>query len=209
MDLKNLRVNYTKGELDLSSVPHDPLVLFTQWMKEALSDPAIPEPYAMTLSTVSKKNRPSGRMVLLKEFSGKGFVFFTSYSSRKGLELIANPYASLLFFWPAHERQIRIEGKVRKTSRKISTEYFDSRPEGSRAAAIASAQSRPLTDKKNLISKYRSVLKSGITICPEDWGGFILIPDYYEFWQGGKDRLHDRIFFRKRGKIFKMGRLYP
>jgi pyridoxamine 5'-phosphate oxidase len=209
MDLKNLRINYTKGELYQSSVHSDPLLLFNRWIKESLSDPAVPEPYAMALSTVSKKNKPSCRMVLLKEFNEKGFIFFTSYKSRKGEELTDNPFASLMFFWPAHERQIRIEGKVKKTSRKVSIAYFNSRPEGSRAASIASVQSSPLEDKNLLIANYHSVLKSGITKCPDDWGGYILTPYYYEFWQGGKDRLHDRFFFRKKGRNFEAGRLYP
>lgn len=209
MDLKHIRSDYVRNQQQDFTLPDDPWSVFENWMKEALSNHATHEATAMILSTVSAKGQPSSRVVLLKEYQQGRFTFFTNYSSRKGEELDHNPMAALLFFWPALERQIRIEGRVVKTRKSESEKYFQSRPQGSKVAAIVSKQSKILDYKETLISQFDVLMRSDNLKCPRHWGGYSLIPSYFEFWQGGKDRLHDRIFFRKKGNKFESGRLYP
>ena len=166
----------------------------------------------MILATADNKARPSVRVVLLKGISNKGITFFTNYKSRKGKELLQNSSAALLFYWRELERQVRIEGKIKKISRAESQKYFDSRPVESRIAAWASEQSKKIPDRKYLENKFdefeQRFFDKKIPL-PPDWGGFRLVPDYFEFWQGRENRLHDRICYKKSKRSWKIFRLAP
>jgi pyridoxamine 5'-phosphate oxidase len=206
----NIRKDYLKNTLDEKQIHKDPLVQFHQWLSDAINS-GIEEPTAMVLSTVSEKGFPSSRMVLLKDADEKGFVFFTNYSSRKGKHLFHNPNAALLFFWKEMERQVRIEGSINKIAEVDSDAYFNSRPEESQINAIISPQSDKITDRNYLEQSVTDFIKSKKEIKrPEHWGGYILKPKYYEFWQGRQGRLHDRITFCKsRSHDWKINRLAP
>jgi pyridoxamine 5'-phosphate oxidase len=210
--IKDLRLEYSKEALDISDVVQDPILQFQHWMKEAL-DAELIEPYAMTLSTVGLDLKPSSRIVLLRGVSQQGFTFFTNYESKKGQNLLENPNASLNFFWPDLERQVRIEGTVEKTTPEESAEYFHSRPKGNRLGAWASDQSRPIESQAALQEKAKHVSNKyeneELVPCPAHWGGYRLNPNYFEFWQGRPSRLHDRIFFEKTEDRWKIGRLQP
>lgn len=207
--LHQIRNEFSKSSLHRSSMETSPFAQFKKWMDEALGAD-IPEPTAMTLSTCNAQGRPSSRTVLLKDADDKGFTFFTNYHSRKGAELDANPFASLLFFWPLLERQIRIEGKVEKTSQVISDQYFNSRPIESRIAAIVSPQSKVVASRDELDTLYNMYKRNHSTDAierPAHWGGYRLIPDCFEFWQGRPNRLHDRIVYKWTGTDWVMERL--
>ena len=208
-NIHNLRVNYRKFKLNEKTLPENPFELFSKWFNQILKSDIL-EPNAMVLST-SSKNKPSSRVVLLKQFDEEGFTFFTNYESRKGRELAVNKNAVLLFYWMDFERQIRIEGKVKKVPRKESELYFNSRPLESRYGALASEQSKILLDRKFLLNKINKLkIKYGDhPPLPDNWGGLKLVPDYFEFWQGRENRLHDRIVYKKYGKNWKIYRLYP
>jgi pyridoxamine 5'-phosphate oxidase len=211
LNLADLRKDYAKAELNESDVNQDPVIQFKKWFEEA-THALVPEPNAMSLATVSSSNKPSNRIVLLKGYDESGFVFFTNYESRKGKELSLNPYASLLFFWPELERQIRIEGITEKISTTESMNYFFSRPVLSQLGAWASAQSA-IIESRNILEKKLSELKDKFTgndiPFPSFWGGFRLIPEEFEFWQGRKSRLHDRISYQKENNSWKIKRLSP
>lgn len=196
--LQSIRWESVNKGLSRNQVHADPVKQFEAWFNEALHS-GVQAVNAMTLSTASKEGTPSSRIVLLKGFDEKGFVFYTNYSSRKGRELLENPQAALAFFWPELERQVRIEGRVKKTDRKTSDAYFQSRPKGSRIAAVASPQSQVVKERRILEQKWdkldESYKDTDLIPRPEYWGGFIVVPRRIEFWQGRNNRLHDRIVY--------------
>ncbi len=210
-ELENRRNEYLKGELHEEDMPAIPLILFSAWLEEAIRE-NIPEPTAMALSTSTPEGLPSSRMVLLKEFSAEGFVFYSHFASRKGLEMENNPYAALLFFWPALERQVRIEGTVRKVSPETSDAYFHSRPEESQIGAWASPQSQPIVNREELVErveKTKAQFRHAPLTRPPFWGGYMVIPHSIEFWQGRANRLHDRLKYLREGEQWKIVRLAP
>lgn len=197
-DLSDKRKSYDKGELTMENLSTDPVIQFERWYQEA-ERAGIDEPNAMTLATADTNGRPSARMVLLKGFGPKGFIFYTNYTSQKGQELSANPQAALLFFWKSMERQVRIEGEVIKASEDQSISYFHSRPRGSQISAWASPQSQEirehyLTEKREEVNS--RFAESDPIPLPHFWGGYIVKPSVIEFWQGRKNRYHDRFKFR-------------
>lgn len=210
-DIQNLRRDYKLRTLSKTEVKTDPLEQFSIWFEEALNS-QLPEPNAMILATVSEDCKPSVRTLLLKGFDQRGFIFYTNYKSRKGIELEKNPNASLLFFWPELERQIRIEGPVDKISREESEKYFATRPYKSRLGAWASNQSEVIPNRLTIVKKFLYYLvkfHAKEIPLPEFWGGYVLKPLSYEFWQGRPNRLHDRIRYRKENKEWIIERLSP
>lgn len=209
--IANLRIDYIRGALDESSADPDPFVMFRQWLELALAE-NIPEPNAMTVATATLDAKPSARMLLLRGVDERGFVFFTNYSSRKGSELKDNPFASLVFFWQPLHRQIRIEGRVERIRAKESDAYFATRPRGSQLSSVASPQSRVIPDRAILEARVADLdAKSPDRILrPPNWGGFRVIPDLFEFWQGRENRLHDRLrYTRTLDNTWKIERLAP
>ena len=209
-DLAQLRSDYSLKTLDESHVDRDPMKQFGVWMVEAIHA-QVPEPTAMTLATADAKGRPSARIVLLKGMDGGGFVFYTNYKSRKGRELAANPQAALTFMWKELERQVRIEGKVEKVTAEESRAYYATRPLGSRIGAWASPQSEPIENRAWLEERWAALSKEygENPALPPPWGGYRVIPDYLEFWQGRRSRLHDRIVYARAGNGWKLSRLAP
>lgn len=208
--MKDLRKDYALATLDESQVDRDPMKQFDAWFGDALRAQVM-EPTAMTLSTVDERGRPAGRIMLLKGTDERGFVFFTNYRSRKGRDLAAHPAAALTFLWKELERQVRIEGTVEKVSAEESREYYDIRPLGSRIGAWASPQSEVIENRKWLEDRWDSLGREygEKPPRPEHWGGYRVIPDYLEFWQGRQSRLHDRIAFTKSAAGWKIARLAP
>ncbi len=209
IDLHNERKSYDKHILSEECVLKNPFEQFALWYKEATDEAKIIEPNVMTLATATVQAKPSVRIVLLKEFSPNGFVFYTNYNSKKGKELGQNPQASLLFFWDVLERQVRIEGVVKKIDAAKSTEYFNSRPIESRIGAIASPQSEVIATREVMDKKITDVEFDNNIERPEHWGGYILVADYFEFWQGRPNRVHDRLVFSKKGNNWNLCRLAP
>ena len=209
-NLADLRKSYEREKLDEADVAEDPLEQFTRWMQQAI-DAQIPEPNAMTLATVSKENRPSTRPVLIKGCDERGIVWYTNYESRKARQISMNPWASLQFHWVELERVVRIEGKVEKVSTEESEAYYRSRPLDSRIAAWASPQSEVIADRKALEKRVEELnRKYGENPpLPPNWGGLRLVPERWEFWQGRKNRLHDRIVYRKEMGKWLRERLAP
>lgn len=210
--IHSLRNDYKLKELNESEVDKDPMEQFRKWFGEMLLQD-FKEPTAVTLATSTRKGKPSVRTVLMKDYSSEGFLFFTNYSSRKGRELAQNPRAAMLFYWDKLERQIRIEGIVKKADKAISDHYFDSRPRQSRIGAIASPQSkvipnRAVLEKKveALQAKYRDDTRIPR---PAGWGGYVFKPTYFEFWQGRTNRLHDRIVYTLSKGKWKRSRIAP
>ncbi len=197
-DLAALRKDYARAELDEAHAEADPLKQFERWLAEAVQA-QLPEPNAMTLATVGADGRPSTRVVLIKGVDARGIVWYTNYHSRKGRELQAHAQAALQFHWVELERVVRIEGRVEKTSAAESDAYFASRPLASRIGAWASEQSQPISDRGVLLQRAASFgARFGLhPPRPEHWGGYRLVPDAWEFWQGRRSRLHDRLAYRQ------------
>ncbi len=210
MDLGDIRNEYEYTALSKSLVLENPFEQSKVWINEAIRQ-EINEPTAMTLATAGKNLRPSARIVLLKKIESKGFVFFTDYGSRKAQDLAENNQAALLFFWPELFRQIRIEGKMERIAEEQAEVYFNSRPLKSQISSIISEQSQIVPNRDYLQKKWEewSVKSSDEIKKPQNWGGFILIPDYFEFWQGRKNRFHDRIIYQKEGRSWIIERLAP
>jgi pyridoxamine 5'-phosphate oxidase len=209
-ELASLRKSYERAELDESSAAADPVQQFSLWLDQAVAA-QIPEPNAMTLATVGADGRPSTRIVLIKGFDARGFVWYTNYQSRKGRELQAHPLAALQFHWVELERVVRIEGRVEKTNDDESDRYFASRPLDSRIGAWASPQSEVIASRAVLVA---NAAKIGARYLlnpprPPHWGGFRLLPDTFEFWQGRQSRLHDRLRYRLDGSAWRLERLAP
>jgi pyridoxamine-phosphate oxidase len=189
----------------------DPFLQFRNWFEERASS-FKGEIFAAALSTADRDYRISTRMVLVKEFGETGFVFYTNYESRKGIQLTENPVAALLYFWPELKRQVRIEGTIEKVAPEISDKYFQTRPRESQLSAIASNQSKVIPGKKYLMDRVDSMseyYRDKVIPRPANWGGFCLMPDWFEFWQEGENRLHDRISYTLTANSWKISRLAP
>jgi pyridoxamine 5'-phosphate oxidase len=211
MSIADLRIDYSQAALSETDTDADPIKQFTKWFDEALKA-QVQEPNAMGVSTVGDDGRPSSRILLIKDFDQRGFTWFTNYDSRKGEQLAKNPHAALLFHWVALERQVRIEGRVERVPAEESDRYFQSRPLKSRLGAIASLQSQTVADRTVLEKQFAQAEAQyrEHPPRPDNWGGYRLKPDYIEFWQGRRSRLHDRIVYRLNdaGQWFKE-RLQP
>ena len=210
MKIADLRKNYERGHLDEAAAAREPLEQFRRWFDEALAA-RVPEPNAMTLATVGADGRPSTRIVLVKGFDERGLVFYTNYRSRKGRELASHPYAALQFHWVELERVVRIEGRVVPTEAAESDAYYASRPFDSRLGAWASPQSEVIASRATLVAAAaRAAAEHGLNPPrPPHWGGFRLVPDRWEFWQGRKSRLHDRLRYRLEASGWVRERLAP
>jgi pyridoxamine 5'-phosphate oxidase len=208
--LAHLRKEYALKTLEEAQVDRDPLKQFGVWMVEAIHA-QVPEPTAMTLATVDARDRPAARICLLKGVDARGFVFYTNYESRKGHELAANPGAAMTFLWKELERQVRIEGVVEKVTAEESDAYFATRPVGSRVGAWASPQSQRIENRTWLENRWAELTQKygEHPPRPPHWGGYRLLPDAIEFWQGRVSRLHDRIAYAREGTAWKIARLAP
>ena len=209
-DIADLRKSYERAELNEHASAEQPLQQFEQWLKEAIQA-EIPEPNAMTLATVASNLRPSTRVVLIKGYDARGIVWYTNYDSRKGQELAGNPFAALQFHWVELERVVRIEGRVERISDAESDAYFASRPLDSRIGAWASPQSQVIESRTTLVA---NAAKYGAQFLlqpprPPHWGGYRLVPDQWEFWQGRKSRLHDRLRYSLNAGQWLRERLAP
>lgn len=212
-NLADMRRDYTRDGLSEEQAPDEPFALFHQWFAEAVKTEQAPvEPNAMTLATVDAAGRPHCRILLLKGLDARGFTFFTNYESAKGAELAARPFAAMTFFWPSLERQVRIEGRVERVSAEESDAYFQVRPLGSRLGAWASPQSRIIADRgelERLLAETQERFLNTAPHCPEHWGGYRLLAERIEFWQGRPSRLHDRLNYRLVDGNWQRERLAP
>ncbi|MEL6835944.1 MAG: pyridoxamine 5'-phosphate oxidase [Bacteroidota bacterium] len=212
LNLEDLREDYNRDQLTMDQTDADPLVQFQRWFKTA-QESTVKEPNAMTLATVGADGRPKARIVLLKQVDGDGFIFYTNYDSQKGQDMAANPFASLVFFWDVLQRQVRVAGQVEKITAEESEAYFQSRPKGSQIGATVSPQSQVIPDRDGLKTKVAELealyAETEKLPLPNNWGGYRLVPDKVEFWQGRSSRLHDRIRYRMVDGAWKRERLAP
>jgi pyridoxamine 5'-phosphate oxidase len=209
--LRDLRTDYQKSELTEELINPDPFRQLEDWLKSAIKE-GNPEPTAMVLSTVDEKGYPDSRVVLLKEVNSKGLVFFTNYNSKKGRQITANPNVALNFFWSETERQVRIKGVAERISEESSADYFKSRPTDSQLGAWASPQSQIIENRQVLeenVTLYQQYFQERQITKPPHWGGFLIRPEYFEFWQGRSNRLHDRFEFCLSGNEWIINRLAP
>lgn len=209
--LQDLRREYVAQPFNDDNLTSNPIDLFEKWLNAAIKAQIL-EPNGMTLSTVSIEGRATGRIVLLKDFDFKGFIFFSNYESRKAIQLAAHPHAALTFWWPEIYREICIEGSVAKLNRNESDAYFKIRPRGSQIACIASPQSLPIASRAFLENRYAEIEKKYTNQeidCPLEWGGYRLTPERIEFWQGRENRLHDRFLYTKDNDQWHITRLAP
>lgn len=209
--LRDIRTNYQKSELSAQTINKNPFDQLLIWLNEAIAN-QLPEPTAMVLSTIDLSGNPESRVVLLKELNTEGLIFFTNYQSKKGQQLSQNPNVSVVFFWSETERQVRIKGYVEKIPEKDSFDYFLSRPRDSQIGAWASPQSQVIQSRENLensFAQYQTYFQNHQLEKPPHWGGFCIHPEYFEFWQGRSNRLHDRIEFKKQNKNWIIRRLAP
>jgi pyridoxamine 5'-phosphate oxidase len=209
-DIAALRKSYERAELDEAASDANPLQQFDKWLREAIAA-HVPEPNAMTLATVGAESRPSTRVVLIKGYDERGIVWYTNYDSRKGRELTANPHAALQFHWVELERVVRIEGSVELASAQESDAYYATRPLDSRLGAWASPQSQVISSRAVLVANAaKAAARHGLKPPrPPQWGGYRLVPEAWEFWQGRKSRLHDRLRYRQEGSAWVRERLAP
>lgn len=212
-DLSELRLSYQKGELHENQVNADPHQQFLNWFNHALQA-QLHEPYAMSLATANAQGRPHVRTVLLRGSTTQGYDFYTNYDSEKGLDLAENPYAQLLFYWQEQERQIRVSGRVEKIPEAESTDYYHKRPRDSQIAAhISTPQSGVIESREALQTRFENlqeqVANQNELPKPAFWGGYRLIPEYYEFWQGRPNRLHDRLVYQLEQGQWQLQRLMP
>ncbi|MCL6235882.1 pyridoxamine 5'-phosphate oxidase [Acinetobacter sp. ANC 5579] len=212
-DLSELRLTYQKGELHEDQVNRDPHEQFLLWFNHAL-EAQLHEPYAMSLATANAQGRPHVRTVLLRGATHAGYDFYTNYDSQKGNDLLDNPYAELLFYWQEQERQIRVSGRVEKISLEESTDYYHKRPRDSQIAAhVSTPQSGVIASREELQQRFQNlhdqVESKDVLEKPEFWGGYRLVPDYYEFWQGRPNRLHDRLSYKLQDGQWVLQRLMP
>lgn len=211
MSLADIRRNYTHNLTDLSELGDDPFAIFDEWLKVAI-DAELPDPTAMTVATVDASGQPSQRIVLLKDVSEQGFVFYTNLESRKAQDISVNNKISLHFPWHHLERQVKVCGVAQQVSVAEATKYFLSRPQGSQLAAWASQQSRPVSSRQMLMQKLQETkarFAKGEISLPKFWGGYRVVPHEIEFWQGGPDRMHNRICFNLEQNVWHKQRLMP
>jgi pyridoxamine 5'-phosphate oxidase len=209
--ISKLREDFMKGQLSETAIASLPQLQFENWMKEAV-EAKVDEAQAFNLATVSADHKPSSRIVYLREFSENTFYFYTNYQSHKALDIEANPHVCATFFWPELERQIRIEGIARFADKAKSDAYFQVRPAGSKLGAWSSPQSKVIANREaleDLVNQTTQTFEGKEIPRPEFWGGYVVEANYYEFWQGRKSRLHDRIAFRKEEENWKIERLAP
>jgi pyridoxamine 5'-phosphate oxidase len=211
MDLGSSRISYERGTLDEAGVGRDPVERLRVWIDEARAG-GVDEPNAMCLATADAGGLPSARIVLLRGLDARGLAFYTSYFSRKGRELESNPHAAATFYWPALQRQVRVEGGVERLGEDESDAYFASRPRGSRLAAWASEQSETIEDRVLLderVAHFEQRFAGEEVERPHSWGGYLIVPQRIEFWQGRENRLHDRLVFERDGTAWDLRRLQP
>lgn len=212
LSLENLREDYRRAEFSEQNCETNPIAQFAKWFREAQSA-HLKEPNAMSLATATPEGKPSNRIVLLKEVSDNGFIFYTSYISRKGNEIASNPFCALTFLWAELERQVRVEGRAEKVGREKSQNYFNKRPKGSRLGALASNQSTILPGREPLLERLTSLEARYAGIedipMPDYWGGYCVTPSSVEFWQGRTNRLHDRLLYSRVGDEWMIQRLSP